>query len=215
VLSLANIRTYGKFLAASNDPLLDVQTAGDGEVLQLNLLGTAMARFDSLFPDATRQLFKDRFDLHVKRQPNSTTISRHGVNKGLCIQHLADLGAGAHVAQARYSGGKNYARDFQLRHAVAMGDHAAFTDFPLTQFPPMPFVNCSDELPPARKEWPYLAEMLEVGGGEEAGGARFLTAFVDACCGRAGEPLDKWFDGAFVREAAAKAKAGAEQHTKC
>lgn len=184
VLTMDNLLLYGKFLQASHDPMLDLQRVSGGNLVQINILGTLMARFDDLWPEALRDELAAKYSIHIKRQPNSTTISKDQVNKGLPIRYLSALRQREDTDLVVPATGRKvkYCHEFSLRNAIAFGDHPHFTDYPMTQFPPMPFVSVSpkkseEQLP----DWPYKTQMIHVNVPEEEGTAKYLNALVDFC----------------------------------
>lgn len=212
VIALGNLLAYGKFLQASNDPMLDLQRVASGDLVQINVLGTAMARFDYIWTPALREELAAKYSIHIKRQPNSTTISKDQVNKGLPIQYLAmqkqredtDLVVCTKNGTADSSKEKvKYCWDFLLSTAIGFGDHPNFTDYPMTQFPPMPFVSVAQPKVPEQAEWPYKTRVIHLPIGEEAGTAEYLTQLVDFCVRENGERCDvakNWWRPEFADE---------------
>jgi hypothetical protein len=181
VATLENLKVYGKFLVKSNDPMIDLQRVSSGALVQINILGTAMARFDSLFYPQLRQKLRERMSIHIKRQPNSTTISKDLVNKGLPVQYLAkQYQRETDLIDVKTGEKLKFCWDFELKNAIAAGDHPMFTDYPLTQHAPMPFLSLALKRAPELPEWPYKTKMLHVGG-EEEGTAKFVNTWVDFC----------------------------------
>jgi hypothetical protein len=199
VLTLPNLLEYGRFMRGTAEfvplPLIDVQRTRTGEVVQINILATPIAKFDELFTPERRRVLRDDFELHVKRQPNSTTISKNRVNKGLPIRWMQDLGP--HKSGTRHhtetfpcnSGGIrnqvqwNYGANFTLERAIALGDHPAFTDYPMACVPPMPFVSVTKRPVEESKEFPFLTKMHFLSN-EEEGTAAFMRTLVQQCTER-------------------------------
>ena len=213
VLSMENLLEYGRFLQASNNPLLDLQRVSGGNLVQINVLGTAMSWFDELWPESLRDELATVYSAHAKRQPNSTTLSKDQVNKGLPIRYLsAQRQRETELFFSNNNNNKNnskhhhpvrYCWDFKLKNAIGFGDHPHFTDYPMTQFPPMPFVSLSqkksEELLP---DWPYKTEMIHVRYGEEDGTAKYLSALVDFCIknNKEHETASNWWKPEFAVE---------------
>ena len=136
---------------------------------------------------ALRKKLSKKYSIHIKRQPNSTTISKDQVNKGLPILFLAN-----HKE-------RRYCTDFSLDTAIALGDHPQFTDYPMTQFPPMPFVSVAKFQVAEQREWPYKTRMIHLSD-EEEGTAEYVEKLVDFCVkrnggggGESGEIAKNWW----------------------
>lgn len=172
VLTLENLMEYGRFLPKTDSyvplPLIDVQRTRAGHVVQINILATPIARFDQdIFPKERRDHLTNVMNLHVKRQPNSCTISRNLVNKGTAIDYME----------------RKHTHNFSLARSIGLGDHPSFTDFPLTQYRAMPFVSVAPHEVSAHPLFPFVAQMNHLSG-EEEGAAAFIATLVRQCIAR-------------------------------